>query len=239
MGLRPLPFVKQIAMDERDFKGVWIPAEVWLNSELTLTEKALLAEIDSFSGNGKTFYKSNETIVEEYQVSRSTIGRAVKKLEKMGYIDVRNDGRSRHLTSRVGRVIKMRTQNHQNDESAASKRGHTNTVERKVERTLKEEELVMPFDSEKFRDAWSSYLEMRKAQHRFTYKTHASEQTALHQLYKISNGNENTAVAIIAQSIAWCWKGLFPLKQTKNEQQIGTTDGSVIEAHLRNLGAQS
>ena len=97
----------------------------------------------------------------------------------------------------------------------------------------------MPFDSEKFRDAWSSYLEMRKAQHRFTYKTLASEQTALHQLYKISNGNENTAVAIIAQSIAWCWKGLFPLKQTKNEQQIGTTDGSVIEAHLRNLGAQS
>ncbi len=226
-------------MDEREFKGIWIPAEVWLNPELTLAEKALLAEIDSFSGNGKSFYKSNDTIVEEYQVSRSTIGRAVKKLERMGYIDVRNDGRSRHLTSRVGRVVKLTSQGHQNDASAESKRTPTNTVERTNERTLKEGELVMPFDSIKFKEAWASYLEMRKAQHRFIYRTLQSEQTALHHLQKMSNGNEATALAIIAQSIAWCWKGLFPLKQTRNEQQIGTTDGSLIEAHLRNLGAQS
>lgn len=97
----------------------------------------------------------------------------------------------------------------------------------------------MPFDSIKFKEAWASYLEMRKAQHRFIYRTLQSEQTALHHLQKMSNGNEATALAIIAQSIAWCWKGLFPLKQTRNEQQIGTTDGSLIEAHLRNLGAQS
>ena len=43
---------------EREFKGVWIPKEVWLNNELSLVEKALLAEIDSFSGDGKAFYKS-------------------------------------------------------------------------------------------------------------------------------------------------------------------------------------
>jgi hypothetical protein len=56
---------------EREFKGVWIPKEVWLNNELSLVEKALLAEIDSFSGDGKTFYKSNETIQEEYKISRT------------------------------------------------------------------------------------------------------------------------------------------------------------------------
>lgn len=225
-------------MSEREFKGIWIPAELWLNPELTLTEKALLAEIDSFSGSGKSFYKSNDTIVEEYQVSRSTIGRAVKKLEKLGFIEVRSDGRSRHLTSRVGRVVKMTSQGHQIDASAASKRRHTNTVERTNERTLKKE-VEWPFDSDKFRDAWRAYLDMRKAQHRFTYKSLESEQIALHQLQKMSNGNEATAIAIIAQSIAWCWKGLFPLKQQRNEQQTGTTDGSLIEAHLRNLGSQS
>ena len=40
---------------ERNFKGVWIAAEIWLDKDLTLVEKALLAEIDSFTGNGKSF----------------------------------------------------------------------------------------------------------------------------------------------------------------------------------------
>ena len=40
---------------ERNFKGVWIAAEIWLDARLTLVEKALYAEIDSFSGNDRTF----------------------------------------------------------------------------------------------------------------------------------------------------------------------------------------
>jgi DNA-binding MarR family transcriptional regulator len=71
---------------DRQFKGVWIDASIWLNPDLTLTEKALLAEIDSFTGDGKSFYKSNETIQEEYQISRPTISKAFKKLEDMGFI---------------------------------------------------------------------------------------------------------------------------------------------------------
>lgn len=31
----------------RDFKGVWIPKEIWLSTELTLQEKVMLVEIDS------------------------------------------------------------------------------------------------------------------------------------------------------------------------------------------------
>ena len=34
-------------MNNRDFKGVWIPKEIWLNPDLTLVEKCLLVEIDS------------------------------------------------------------------------------------------------------------------------------------------------------------------------------------------------
>ena len=43
----------------RDFKGVWIPAEVWLSSELSLMGKVLFREIHSldkergcFASNG-------------------------------------------------------------------------------------------------------------------------------------------------------------------------------------------
>ncbi len=226
-------------MNDRDFKGIWIPAEVWLNPELSLTEKALLAEIDSFTGNGKSFYKSNDTIVRDYGVSISTISRAVKKLADMGYVDVRSDGRNRYITSRQSRVVNLTMQNVQNDVSAPSKSATTNKVDRYNYKTLKEEGVVMPFDSNEFHCAWETYLEMRKVQHKFQYKSTATEQTALHQLQQMSNGSEATAIAIIAQSVAWCWKGLFPLKQQRNDQPTGTTDGSLIEAHLRNLGSKS
>jgi len=33
--------------NERDFKGMRIPKEIWLNSEMNFLEKGLLAEIDS------------------------------------------------------------------------------------------------------------------------------------------------------------------------------------------------
>ena len=224
-------------MIEREFKGVWIPAEVWLDPALTITEKALLAEIDSFSGNGKSFYKSNETIVKEYGVSRSTIARAVKNLSSLGYVDVKSDGRNRYITARAGRIVKLTMQSSQKEDAASSKRVATNTIDKYKYNTSKEEGVILPWDSEAFTKAWQGYLDMRKAQHKFTYKTTSSAQAAVHQLQKMSNGSEATAIAIIAQSVAWCWKGLFPLKQNKHEQ-TGTTDGSLIEAHLRNLGSQ-
>jgi transposase len=222
---------------ERQFKGVWIPAEVWLDKDLSLVEKALLAEIDSFTGNGKVFYKSNDTIVAEYQISKSTISRAVKKLETLGYISVESDGRNRFITSRQGSRVKMTMQGGQNDHSDKSKRRATNTIEESNYNTPKEE-VSYPWDSTQFREAWQEYLDMRWAQHKFKFKTIATEQTALHKLHKISSGNERIAIAIIAESLVGCWKGLYPLKNNTYEQ-VGITDGSVIEAHLRNLGAQS
>jgi hypothetical protein len=62
---------------DRTFKGVWIAAEIWLDKDLTLVEKALLAEIDSFTGNGKSFMKSNDTIQSEYsQTTPSSLSTA-------------------------------------------------------------------------------------------------------------------------------------------------------------------
>jgi hypothetical protein len=33
--------------ENRDFKGVWIPKEIWINTDLSIIEKVLLVEIDS------------------------------------------------------------------------------------------------------------------------------------------------------------------------------------------------
>ena len=34
---------------QRQFKGIWIPKEIWLNKELTMQEKMILVEIDSYA----------------------------------------------------------------------------------------------------------------------------------------------------------------------------------------------
>jgi hypothetical protein len=33
--------------ENRDFKGIWIPKEIWLSKDLTLQEKVFYVEIDS------------------------------------------------------------------------------------------------------------------------------------------------------------------------------------------------
>ena len=49
--------------DERAFRGVWIPAEIWLNRELSLQEKVMLIEIDSLQHPQKGCFKSNKKLI--------------------------------------------------------------------------------------------------------------------------------------------------------------------------------
>ena len=74
-------------MSEREFLGIWIPAEVWLDDRLTITEKAFLAEVESFSKNGKTFHKSNDTIRQQYGITPKTVQRIIKKLVQLELLE--------------------------------------------------------------------------------------------------------------------------------------------------------
>jgi hypothetical protein len=42
-----LLFFNYLIFMKRDFKGIWIPKEIWLNENLTLQEKVFLVEIES------------------------------------------------------------------------------------------------------------------------------------------------------------------------------------------------
>ena len=226
---------------ERNFKGVWIPAKVWLDRDLTLVEKALLAEIDSFTGNGRSFMKSNETIQAEYGISRNTIGRSLRKLAERGFVDVTFNGRVRCVTTRAGSIPKMGRQTTQNGEAASPNDTSTNTRERTKENTVKKKGVVLPFDSKEFSVAWQSWKDYKRDEHGFRFKSSASEQASLHQLQNLSGGDEPTAVRIIGQSLANGWRGFFPLKNQHNESRAnrGPSDGSLLTAHLRKLADDS
>jgi hypothetical protein len=226
---------------EREFKGVWIPAEIWLDKNLTLVEKALLAEIDSFTGNGRSFMKSNETIQAEYGISRNTIGRSLRKLAERGFVDVTFNGRVRCITTRAGSIPKMGRQSTQNGEAASPNDTSTNTSKRTSNNTSKRKEVVMPFEGQEFETAWKSWKEYKRDEHGFKFKSPTSEQASLHQLQNLAGGDHDTAVRIIGQSLANGWKGFFALKNTQNEKHTrpGPSDGSLIAEHIRRLAADS
>lgn len=99
-------------MQNRDFKGVWIPKEIWLNTELSITDKVLLAEIDSLD-NENHCTASNEYFSEFFKVSVPTISRSIKKLKDLGFIE------TEMVNSNTGsyRIIKVIQGSNQNDET--------------------------------------------------------------------------------------------------------------------------
>jgi hypothetical protein len=92
----------------RDWKGLWIPKEVWL-SELGLLEKCLLVEIDSLSKNSSGCYASNEYFARFMGVSEDYIRKVLTSLRKLGLVRTKSfDGRYRYLTVDFSKIIRRK-----------------------------------------------------------------------------------------------------------------------------------
>ncbi|MBU3137702.1 conserved phage C-terminal domain-containing protein [Clostridium gasigenes] len=73
---------------DRAFKGVWIPAKVWLDKGLTLTEKVFLVEISSLDGiNG--CYAENTHFMTFSGLSKGRCSGVIKALKTKGYINIK------------------------------------------------------------------------------------------------------------------------------------------------------
>jgi hypothetical protein len=88
----------------RDFKGIWIPKELWLDKRLSLLEKALLAEIDSLDGPDHC-YADNLYFQNMFNVKERTISETISRLKKLGLLEqVSFDGRRRQIKSNLRTV---------------------------------------------------------------------------------------------------------------------------------------
>lgn len=74
---------------EREFKGVWIPKEIWLDDNLTWSEKMLLVEIDSLSTLEKGCITTNEYLSNFFNLSKDRISKLISSLKAKGYIEVK------------------------------------------------------------------------------------------------------------------------------------------------------
>ena len=71
---------------KREFQGVWIPREIWLDSKLTWIEKLFLTEINSFCAGEKGCYANNHYFSKFFKLSRTRCGNVINALKKKGYI---------------------------------------------------------------------------------------------------------------------------------------------------------
>ena len=73
--------------ETREFKGLWIPKEIWLSRELTMHEKVLLAEINVLSrANG--CWAQNQHFAEFFGISERRVQVILKALKEKGYIRI-------------------------------------------------------------------------------------------------------------------------------------------------------
>ena len=79
---------EQQEQQQRAFRGVWIPADIWLNSDLSIQEKVMLVEIDSLCVGERGCYKRNKAFADFFQLSESRVSEVIKSLEQKGMIRI-------------------------------------------------------------------------------------------------------------------------------------------------------
>jgi hypothetical protein len=88
----------------RAFKGIWIPAEIWLNPDLSITEKVMLVEIESLQDPVRGCYASNAYFAKFFGLSTSQVSRVITSLARLGFVDVKLIYAEKQITERQIRI---------------------------------------------------------------------------------------------------------------------------------------
>lgn len=117
----------------RDFKGIWIPKEIWLDDDLNATDKIIFAEIDSLDvEDSDGCYASNEYLSNFCKCSITKVSTSISKLIDLGYVRVtKSDGRKRWLKTCLS---KFESQNGENKKSEIQEMKERNIPSKKVDK---------------------------------------------------------------------------------------------------------
>ena len=83
----------------RDFKGIFIPKEIWLDDDLSAIDKIILSEIYSLDvEDSGGCYASNEYLSKFCKCSVTKVSTSISNLINLGYVRIaKSDGRKRFL----------------------------------------------------------------------------------------------------------------------------------------------
>lgn len=93
--------------EKRRFQGVWIPADMWLDRSLSITEKVMLVEIGSLESEDRGCYKSNAEFAEFFGLSASRVSEIVSGLAEKGLVTVELIRDGKRIVERQIRLAKV------------------------------------------------------------------------------------------------------------------------------------
>ena len=207
-----------MATQERDFKGVWIPKVVGLDTRLNALEKVILTEIDSLDQGERGCWASNKHIAEFCQCSETKVSTAISKLIKLGYLYVKNfDGRQRELKSSLSN---FETLNIEICDSGSQNLKQRNTGSNTPNNTpkSKKEEKAESFDS--IIDGYTDDLDLKGALIEFLKMrkrirkpmTNYALELLTKKLDKLASSTD-AKIDVLNQSIVNGWQDIYALKE--------------------------
>ena len=85
---------------QRQFKGIWIPKEIWLNKDLTFQEKIILVEIDSYDDGQVGCFATNKHFVNNFGINSSRISQIIQSLQRKNYITINYEYNGKEIVKR-------------------------------------------------------------------------------------------------------------------------------------------
>ena len=247
----------------RDFKGVWVPKEIWLRDDLDAIEKVILAEIDSLD-NENNCVAGNEYFARFCQCSESKVSKTIKKLKDLQLIEIVSfDGRHRKI-----RVVKENIQSSTKNKAESYKNKANNIVNNPISNTnnnknntnvLLDENSSLGNNflksSNTLKTKQNKYSKCVSLIHDFTgnEKLITALVDYLNLLLEIDKSmytnqfkgklnklkqldtNEDDMVCIVNQSIQYGWKSFYPMKQNTGFNNSGGEFKDNIQSDTRDL----
>ena len=90
--------------NNRDFKGVWIPAKIWIDANLSIQETVFLTEIDSLDNGKNGCFASNKYFSTFFGLSTSRCSRVIASLKDKGYLNINYIRNGKEIEKRILRV---------------------------------------------------------------------------------------------------------------------------------------
>lgn len=91
---------------ERDFKGIWIPREIWLSAQLSLMEKVLFVEIQSLD-NERGCYAANSYFAKFFGISDRQIRNVIGSLKEKGFLTVLVHDKNKRIIRTAGKYRRI------------------------------------------------------------------------------------------------------------------------------------
>lgn len=221
----------------RQFKGVWIPAEVWLDHSLSITEKVMMVEIGSLQDPVRGCYASNSHFARFFGLSSSRVSEIISALSAKGLLRVELIRDGRQVVERRVRLTNLFGKSNTYSENAATlfgkggdpyseKAEESNTKSNSTtegERAAAKASTTASRKASKFDPltccppnvtpaTWADWCQHRREIGKRLTKTTCDRQTK-------TLAGHHAPDAVINQSISNGWTGLFPEKVLPGAQQ--------------------